>query len=178
MADPVLALAIAAQGQDVDEERARSPELDIVGGGIGQGDVALQQIEMQVEVQEGRRLQYGKRPFVGERNIRQAGVLQHVAGVLSGGADQPDLDLPALDEPSGRRELLQDAAVADELVVRDRTVRNRTKHAIVMEKDVAGRVPKGTWFGDAAGHRWFESGAPPRAVRLLVRTKYDFNLYQ
>ena len=104
-------------------------------------------------------------------------MLQHVAGASSGGADQPEIDLPALDDPTGCRELLQDAAVADELVVRDRTVRDRAKHAIVMEEDVAGRVPE-PWFGDAAGHRLFGVRGLPRAVRSLVRTKYDFTLYQ
>jgi hypothetical protein len=100
----------------------------------------LERFEVNVERQEGRRLQRGERPFIGIRDERYWGMLEHVrrvgyverlAGHFRGGDDEVTLRQPP-----------QDSGVADELVVGPRGRHDRPEDLPVSYVDVPARIPE------------------------------------
>ena len=81
---PVLAVSVAAERQGVDQQGPGALELDVVGGGVDEGNPLGKESSRDVEVGEGCGLQGRKRPFVGIRPEWQPGVFENDAGLRRG----------------------------------------------------------------------------------------------
>ena len=76
--DPALALAVWHDRQMIDEDRPGAPELDVIGGGVGQSEAVGEQLGVEIEVQQRGRLQGRKGPFIGIGNEVEPRVLEPV----------------------------------------------------------------------------------------------------
>src|SRR5256885_17236765 len=77
----------------IDEHWAAADELNVVSGGVRQGEALIQRFELQVEVKQGRLLVERKAPLVGIGYERDSGVLQHMACAGRSAAQHACLDL-------------------------------------------------------------------------------------
>ena len=57
-------LAVTPQRQDVNEDRTRTDELDVVRARVGETDTRRQRHELEIQVEHSRGLERGERPFV------------------------------------------------------------------------------------------------------------------
>ena len=176
--EPVLALPVAPQRQDVDEDRARTLELDIVGAGIGQRDVVVEQLQMQVQVQERRGLEGRKRPLVGERDVADPRVLQQIARFLRR-PEQSGIDLGARDQPALLGQTRQQALIADELVVRRGGRHHGAKDPLAPDEDLPRWIAERGGLGAAGDHCSGGSAGRPCAARPFgPEEKNDLTLLQ
>ncbi len=77
---PDLAVLVRAERQRIDEHGLCAEELDVEGGGVREGDAALEALQVHVEVQERCVLQRMEAPFVGIRDEGQLRMLDDVRG--------------------------------------------------------------------------------------------------
>ena len=82
VAVPVGAFRRSGRPTAVDEDRLGTAELDVVGGGVGEGEAVLQELQVQVQMQEGGGAERGEGPLVGIGDERDPRVLQQERGAL------------------------------------------------------------------------------------------------
>ena len=149
MADPVVTVVIAAERQEIDEDRARTVELDVVGARVRELDAVGQRVELQVEVQQRGSLERAEGPLIGVRDVPDRCMFDDVPDVSAsegrGLADRPlrRSELARVHQPVTIHPPLQEAGIPDVLVMDCGRAIDRAEDSAVVMVDVTGRVTEG-----------------------------------
>ena len=154
MASPEFALPVRTERQHINEDRIGPLELDIEGGGIGKGDTAFQDRQMQIEMQKRRLLERGENPLVRVRNEVETGMFQNSADLIAK-FELPYVSLCCLDQPALGYEPGDNTAIFDAEIVLDCPLGNSSNYPPLVLINVARRISKRT-------------GTPKRSTQLLL----------
>jgi hypothetical protein len=80
---PHFAVPVPPERKNVDKYRLRAMELDVIGARIRQADAASQRFDLDIEMQQRRRLDQREGPFLRIGDERNAPVPQHHLGLDS-----------------------------------------------------------------------------------------------
>jgi hypothetical protein len=140
---PVLAFAIGAEGERVDEDGMRSPELHVEGGGVAQREAAGERVEVDVEVEEGRGLEGRERPLVRPGDEGEPGMLEDDRGVEAEGGRLGLVEPTVGEEAPLRDEPREEALLLRGIERGQGPSGDRPKDATAQDVDAAGRVAEG-----------------------------------
>jgi hypothetical protein len=163
---PVLAVAVGAEREGVDEDGRRPPELHVVGGGVAQREAGGEGLEVEVEVEEGRGLERREGPLVGPRHEREARVLEDDRRVEAEPGRFVRVEPPVGNEAPFGGEAVVEARRGHRLEVGGRPAGDGPEDAPADDVDAAGRVaerPRVLLRRRHCGR--FSSSAPPASGR-------------
>lgn len=143
--DPVFVLAIAAKRKGIDEDGPRAEELDVVGRGIGQGDVVVQKRDLDVEMGKGRGLEGTERPFVRVGPKGNFRMFENDSASRRVFAQLGAVDLFTADHHAARDQRRQGVGIPYKNIIVECDGPYRAKNPAMVHIDLSGRVPKGCW---------------------------------
>jgi hypothetical protein len=146
MTDPEITLMVAAERQQIDEDRTRAVELDVIGARIREVHTVLQRIELQIEVQQRGGLERAECPLVRVRDMLDRRMFDQVLD--AGIREDRTLDrrpfrgreLAAVHQPVTIPPPLEKAGIPDVFVMNGCRAADSTEDTAVEMINVAGRV--------------------------------------